>query len=68
MIELTISGMNCGGCASSVTRVVKTVDADATVDIDLSVKRVRIGSTKSAEDFRRGLAGAGFPAEPALSE
>ena len=44
-MQLLIENMTCGGCARSVTATIKDVDADATIDIDLPSKRVRIEST-----------------------
>ncbi len=63
-MQLLIENMTCGGCARSVTATIKDVDADATIDIDLPSKRVRIESTQPAERFTQALDEAGFPAQP----
>ena len=48
MIELSIEDMTCGGCVASITRVVKGLDAGATVDANVGTKRVRIDSAALA--------------------
>ncbi|MGB3393308.1 MAG: heavy-metal-associated domain-containing protein [Stenotrophomonas sp.] len=63
-MQLHIDNMTCGGCARSVTAAVKDVDANATVEIDLPTKRVRIESAQPPERFTQALEDAGFPAQP----
>jgi copper chaperone len=60
MIEFTVNDMTCGHCASTITRVVKEVDASGRCEIDLAGKRVRIESTHPAEEFREAIAEAGY--------
>ena len=35
MLKLKVTGMTCGGCASSVTRAIAAVAPDAVVKVDL---------------------------------
>lgn len=37
MYELKVEGMTCGGCASRVTKAIKSVDNNAEVNVDLKV-------------------------------
>ena len=60
MIELTINDMTCGGCVASITRVVKGLDANATVDADVASKRVKINSVASSERVIAAIADAGY--------
>jgi copper chaperone len=60
MIDLIVPNMNCGGCARAVTRACAAVDPQAKVDIDLSQKRVRIGSAQPREAFAAALSQAGY--------
>ncbi len=60
MIELTVSDMTCGHCASTITRAVKEVDAQGRCEIDLEPKRVRIESRHPAEEFLAAIAEAGY--------
>jgi copper chaperone CopZ len=60
-LEMTLKDMTCGHCSSAVTKTVKAVDADATVDIDLATKKVIIGSDRDAAVIRKALSDAGYP-------
>ncbi|MEO8384903.1 MAG: heavy-metal-associated domain-containing protein [Betaproteobacteria bacterium] len=60
MIELTINDMTCGGCVASITRVVKGLDANATISADVASKRVTINSVTSGDKVIAAIAGAGY--------
>ena len=60
MIELTIDDMTCGGCVASITRVVKGLDPDASVEANVETKRVRIGSLIDTEALVAAIANAGY--------
>lgn len=60
-MKLHIESMTCGGCARSVTAALKAVDPDATVEIDLPGKNVKIESSQPVESFTKALEEAGFP-------
>ena len=60
MIELTVSDMTCGGCVASITRVVKGLDANATVDADVASKRVKIESVINNESVIAAISDAGY--------
>ncbi|HEX4859003.1 MAG TPA: heavy-metal-associated domain-containing protein [Usitatibacteraceae bacterium] len=63
MLELKIPDMTCGGCAASITRVVKALDAAATVDADLAAHTVRIGSGAAPSALVKAIEVAGFHPE-----
>ena len=62
MLELTLPTMTCGHCVATVTRTVRKLDANATVDIDLPTHRVRIESTQPAPLLKAALAAEGYVA------
>jgi len=62
MIEFKIEDMRCGHCASVITKTVKEIDANATVDIDLAGKTVRIASSEDRSTLAQALDEAGYPA------
>jgi copper chaperone len=62
MIELTLPDMTCGHCVKTVTGTVKTLDADAQVQCDLTTHTVRIETMQSAEVVAKALAEQGYPA------
>lgn len=60
MIELTISDMTCGGCIASITRVVKGLDPDATVEANVETKHVSINSPLETDAVVAAIANAGY--------
>jgi copper chaperone len=60
MITLTIEDMTCGGCVASISRVVKKLDAAATVSADVATKRVNIESSMGANAVITAISDAGF--------
>lgn len=61
MYELQVEGMRCGGCARSVTKTVQSIDSNATVDVDLAGKKVRIDSRASLDAVKSAIREAGYP-------
>lgn len=68
MIELSVKGMTCGHCVSAVTRAVKAVDPQASVQVDLEDRRVQIEGRRSADEVIQALEEAGYPAELAPTQ
>jgi len=65
MIELTVKDMTCNHCVGVVTKAVKSVDPNATVNVDLASKRVEVDSQSGVGAFTKALADAGYPATAA---
>jgi copper chaperone len=59
-MELEVKDMSCGHCAGAITKAVKEVDAQATLDIDIETKTVRIESTRGVNDFLSAIEEAGY--------
>jgi copper chaperone len=62
MLELTLPGMTCGGCARGVTAAIKSVDPAAEVMTDVPGRTVRIESSAKAEAIKAAVAEAGYTA------
>ena len=61
MILFRVEDMSCGHCVDAVTRAVQGVDAQATVDIDLAGRLVRIApTTAQAGALADAIRGAGY--------
>ena len=60
MIEFTVSDMTCGHCAATITGAVKALDPEASCDVDLATKRVKVATAFSAERVRAAIERAGF--------
>ena len=61
MYQLQVENMSCGHCVSAVTKAVKTIDAGATVDIDLASKSVKIASSAALAPLKGAIVDAGYP-------
>lgn len=67
MIEFNVPDMTCGGCASRIRRALAEVAPDATLDIDVARRRVRVASPATGVDtqaLRVAVARAGYTAQP----
>ena len=62
MIELTVKDMTCNHCVGVVTKAVKSVDPNASVNVDLPSKRVQVESANDVAAFTKALEEAGYPA------
>lgn len=60
MAQFLVTGMTCAGCARSVTNAIKSVDAGATVEVDLARKLVSVDSATDAEALAGAIRAAGF--------
>ena len=63
MVELTVSGMTCGGCARAVTNAVQSVDPAAGVVVDVASKRVSIDSHADVAEIKAAIEDAGYSVE-----
>jgi copper chaperone len=68
MIAFEVNDMTCGHCVSTITKAVKAIDKDATVQIDLAQHRVEITPTESdAQELSDAIKEAGFTPVPAAA-
>lgn len=65
MIEIKVPDMTCGHCVSTITKAVKALDADATVEASLPEHRVRVDSKASQADLLHAIADAGYTPQAA---
>ena len=56
----TISGMSCGGCVNSLTRVLKTVPGVEPLKIEVGVAQLRLDERATSQAVREAVARAGF--------
>jgi Cu+-exporting ATPase len=61
MYELTVEDMSCKHCVGRVTKAVQGIDPDATVEIDLPTKKVKIGSGADLDRIAGAIDEAGYP-------
>jgi copper chaperone len=61
MYTFEVKDMTCNHCVESITQAVKAVDRDASVNADLTAKRVEIDSRISdAHQLQAAIGDAGF--------
>lgn len=61
MLKLNVPDMTCGHCAGTVTKVVQSVDSQASVTVDLPSRTVSIVTAADAAPISRALEAAGYP-------
>lgn len=57
-----VYGMNCGHCASAVTREMSAIEGVTAVQVDLEAKKVTVGSTRqlTEDEVRAAVDEAGY--------
>ena len=60
-MEFNVPDMSCGHCAGVITKTVKQLDANATLNIDLPAKKVTVQTTQDRQTIAAALAEAGYP-------
>lgn len=61
-IELTITGMTCGGCASAVTRILREVPGVDSVQVDLASGRALVRGAPASEALVQAVEAQGYGA------
>ena len=61
MYTLQVENMSCGHCVNAVTKAVQTVDAQATVRVDLAQKKVDVRTAMPIDRVVAAIADAGYP-------
>jgi len=61
MMEFKVEDMSCGHCAGVIIKAVKELDAQATVEIDLSQKIVKVETSRDRATLVQALDEAGYP-------
>jgi copper chaperone len=56
----TIDGMSCGGCVSSLTRVLTSVPGIEPIKIEVGKARLRLDERASSETVKEAVLRAGF--------
>lgn len=59
--QLKVPSMACSACADTITKAVKTIDADATVQADPKTKFVNVETQASEAAIKDAIAAAGYP-------
>ena len=65
MVILKVDGMTCGGCAKSVEAIIRRVDPQAVVKVDLANGRVEAETNASVEVLSKAVTAGGYDAHQA---
>jgi copper chaperone len=60
-LQFKVPDMTCGGCVNNITRAIKTIDANATVQGDPQTKIVLVETKSPEPEIKAALAQAGYP-------
>jgi copper chaperone len=61
MYQLEVQNMTCGHCAATVSKAVKALDSEATVNVDLAAKTVAVNTSVPLDVVRSVIVEAGYP-------
>ncbi|MDP2033636.1 MAG: cation transporter [Polaromonas sp.] len=62
--SFNVQGMTCGHCERAVTQAVKTLDPQATVNIDRATGKVDVDSSQPREAIAAAIAEEGYTVAP----
>lgn len=60
-LQLTVPNMSCSVCASTITKALQAVDANASIQADPTTKLVSVETQASETVIKEALAAAGYP-------
>ncbi|HEY9809488.1 MAG TPA: heavy-metal-associated domain-containing protein [Halomicronema sp.] len=58
-LKLNVPSIVCDGCGDTISKAIKTVDADASVSIDVTGKTVTVESQASEESIKQAVSATG---------
>ena len=62
-ILLNVPSIVCSGCADTITKAIKTVDSDATVNVDVAAKTVTVEAQASEESISQAVVATATPSK-----
>jgi copper chaperone len=63
MMRFSVPDMTCGHCVATVTKAIKSLDAEAQVQVELGSKTVTVETSVAAPAVARALENAGYAAQ-----
>ncbi len=65
MIKLKVPEMSCGHCKSAIEKAIASVDADASVNVDIEGRTVEINSSADVDALMSAIKEEGYESSPA---
>ena len=59
-LQLKVPSMSCGGCVSTITDAIRTVDANATIQGDTQTKTVSVETQSPEATIKAAMAKVGY--------
>jgi copper chaperone len=59
-LQLKVTNMTCGGCVSAITKAIKTVDANASIQCDPKTKIVLVETESSESAIKTAISQIGY--------
>lgn len=56
----TVNGMSCGHCVKAVNQAIRTLDPQATVQVDLDGRRVEVDSERPRDAIANAIRDEGY--------
>ncbi len=54
-ILFSVPSIVCSGCGDTITKAIKTVDSDASVNVDVAAKTVTVEAEASEESIKQAI-------------
>ena len=61
-LNLLVTGMTCGHCEKAIKQVIKSVDANAAIEIKRTENLVIVDTAEAAETIVAAITAEGYPA------
>ena len=59
-MQFEVGGMTCGHCAGAVRDAIRSIDAQAVVDVDLAKRSVDVASARTRDELTAAIRSAGY--------
>ena len=61
MYEIKVSGMDCSSCAGSISHVLKSLDPNVVVSVDIKTQSIRVESNQPESKIAALIEETGYP-------
>lgn len=58
-LKLHVPSIVCSGCGDTITKAIKTVEPEASIDVDLAAKTVTVEAQASEESIKQAIVATG---------
>lgn len=62
-ILLNVPSIVCAGCTDTITKAIKTIESEASVNVDVAAKTVTVEAKASEESIKQAIVATGHTVE-----